>query len=81
MDRLQALDNSVARNQRPPSPTPTTSQLFSIPASNHNLQQLIPSYAALPNNADEFTLIFPPRDLTLLALEGGFLASLGRYAG
>jgi len=56
----------------PPSPTLTTSQLFSILASNPNLQELLLSDVALPNDSNRSTLKVPLRNLKMLALAGEF---------
>ena len=54
----------------PPSPTLTTAQLFSILVSNPNLQELLLSSAALPNDADRSSFKVQLRHLKLLSLEG-----------
>ena len=65
-----------------PPPSPSTSQLFSILASNPNLQELSLSGAAFPDDIDGSTLQVPLRDLKLLSLAGvsrrifGFLRRL-----
>jgi len=56
----------------PPSSTPTTSQLFSILASNPNLRELKLAKAALPSDAGGSTIKVPLRNLKVLSLMGEF---------
>ena len=53
-----------------PSPSPTTSQLLSILASNLNLERLTLSDAAIPNDTDRSTFQVPLRNLKVLTLAG-----------
>jgi len=55
-----------------PSPTPTTSQLLSLLASNPNLQRLTLSNAAIPNDADGSTFQVSLPNLKVLTLAGEF---------
>jgi len=63
---------SLQVSQSPPPPTLTASQLFSIHASNPNLQQLTLSDTTLPSDASESTIKVSLRDLKLLSLKGEF---------
>ena len=67
---LTTLSLQIYRS--PLSLTPTTSQLFSIFASNPNLQQLTLSEMALPSDANGSTLKVSLRNLKLLSLTGEF---------
>ena len=55
-----------------PSPTLTTSQLFSTLTSNPNLQELLLSDSAIPDDSDGSTLKVPLRNLKVLTLAGEF---------
>ena len=66
------LLTSLSLEVKPFSPTLSTSQLVSILTSNRNLRQLRLSNAALPNDADGFTLQVPLCDLKILSLGGEF---------
>jgi len=55
-----------------PSGSITVPHLFSILTSNPNLQQLVLSSAAIPNDTDESTFQVPLRNLKLLSLTGDF---------
>ena len=68
--RLTAL--SLKIDEGPQMPVPTTSQIFSILASNPNLQQLVLSNATLPNDTDGSTLKMSLPNLKLLSLVGEF---------
>ena len=59
-----------------PSPAPTTSQLFSILASNPNLQQLVLA-GVCPSDVDGSALNVSLPNLNLLSLKGKFLPLLG----
>ena len=72
---------SLRLNESSRSPTPTTSQLFSILASNPNLRQLVLSGGSLPNDADRSALEVPLPNLNLLSLKGGFHRILGLLRG
>jgi len=61
----------------PPSPTPAATQLSSILSSNPNLQELILSDAALPDDVNGFTLKLPLRQLKMLSLSGEFRRLFG----
>jgi len=63
---------SLQIGELPESPTPTTSQLFSILASNPNLRRLFLSNAILPNDTDGSTSKMPLPNLKLLSLAGEF---------
>ena len=67
---LTAMDLDFSGSS--PSPTPTTSQLFSILASNPNIQELRLSDSALPDDAHGSTLKVPLRNLKMLSLSGEF---------
>ena len=68
--RLTAL--SLKIDEGPQMPVPTTSQIFSILASNPNLRQLVLSNATLPNDTDGSTLKMSLPNLKLLSLVGEF---------
>jgi len=72
---LTALSLRVSESS--PPHTPTTSQLFSILTSNPNLQQLVLSDAAIPDDADRSTLEIPLHNLKLLSLGGKIRPLLG----
>jgi len=59
-------------NVSPPSPTPTTSQLFSILTSNPNLRELRLFNTAIPNDTDGSAFGVPLRYLKALSLTGDF---------
>ena len=63
-------------NTSTPSPTPTTSQLFSILASNPNLQRLALS-GAFPSDTDGSAPKVSLPNLNLLSLRGEFVPLLG----
>ena len=80
--RISSWDNLVSRTtllttlslriSQSSSPTPTMSQLFSILASNPNLQQLALSDAAIPSDANGSALKVSLQNLKLLYLKGDF---------
>jgi len=61
----------------PTPPTITASQLFQILASNPNLQELVLSDIALPNDAEGSDLQVPLLNLKLLSLTGDFRRVFG----
>jgi len=63
---------SLEISQFSPSTALTTSQLFSILASNPNLQQLMLSDVALPFDIDRSTFQVPLLNLSMLTLTGDF---------
>jgi len=63
---------SLEMNNSLSSPSPTTSQLFSILTSNPNLRELRLSNAALPNDIDESTFQVSLQHLKMLSLGGDF---------
>jgi len=67
---LTALSLEISTSE--PSPTLTTSQLFSILTSNPNLRELVLSDAALPNDADTSSLEVVLHNLKTLSLTGEF---------
>ena len=68
---------SLRVSESSPSHTPTTSQLFSILTSNPNLQQLVLTDAAIPDDADRSMLEIPLHNLKLLSLSGKFRPLFG----
>jgi len=60
-----------------PSPTPSSSRLFSILASNPNLQGLTLANAALPDDVDESQLEVQLLSLEILSLTGEFRPLFG----
>ena len=68
---------SLSIDKFTPSPTLTTSQLFSILTSNPNLRELKLSGATIPYDTHGSTLNVPLRDLNTLALTGSFHQILG----
>jgi len=67
---LTALSLNISTSQ--PTPTLTTSQLFSILTSNSNLRELILFNAGLPNDANTSPLKAQLRSLKNLSLKGEF---------
>ena len=72
---------TLALQLNPPSPAPTASQLFSVIASNPNLQELVLAYEGLPDDIGGSAFRVPLRHVKAVSLQGEFRRVFGLLGG